>query len=147
MRTEPKPCKYCEGTNHYPYQCWKNPYLKKYGWKGSLNYKTYTKVVPKRRSKAIKLWRITRRQWFIDHAQESYECYLCGKYLTPIETTLDHVKPRSGNPSLRYEHENLQPCCWSCNTQKGSMSLEQYRIKYGSNTEEPESSTEGNSYQ
>lgn len=44
----------------------------------------------------------------------------------PSETTLDHVKSRSSRPDLRYEFSNLKPCCFTCNTLKGSKSVENY---------------------
>lgn len=40
------------------------------------------------------------------------------------ETTLDHVQPRSGAPDLRYEFSNLKPCCYACNSAKGSKRLD-----------------------
>lgn len=42
------------------------------------------------------------------------------KWMTPKETTLDHVLPRGSHPELRYELSNLKPCCWDCNYKKGS---------------------------
>jgi hypothetical protein len=40
------------------------------------------------------------------------------------ETTLDHVIPRSRAPELRYDPNNLRPCCWTCNSKKGSRVYE-----------------------
>lgn len=118
-----KPCGYCESTMHFPYQCFKNPHLKKYGWKGSKS--THTPKVRKGQSKHQKLWNRTRREWFIANPQEFYNCYICGLSLMPWETTLDHVRSRSRYPELRYVMENLQPCCWDCNTRKGSKDLDE----------------------
>lgn len=107
-----KPCKWCGSLNHWPYQCFYNPKPRK---KIKLHGQHYS------------MWEHTRNKWFKDNWAESYECYLCGRYLLPTETTLDHIKPRSSNPELRYEMSNLAPCCMTCNTLKGSQSLENYK--------------------
>lgn len=126
MPVPKKPCGYCDSLTHWPYQCYKNPYLKKFGWQGSKLYdNTRVQKKLKKRGKQHVNWMRTRRQWFIENLAESYECYLCGRYLEPYETTLDHVIPRSRAPHLRYEMSNLKPCCWSCNTEKGSKVYEQ----------------------
>jgi 5-methylcytosine-specific restriction endonuclease McrA len=76
-------------------------------------------------AKAAK-WREVRLDWIQKHPGP-WTCYICSVPLD-IEAhdgfqrlTLDHVLPRSTHPELRYEHANLEPCCWSCNTKKGSM--------------------------
>lgn len=80
------------------------------------------KPIPQQ-GKHAKKWQDTRKQWFRENPAKQYVCYLCGKLLNKEETTLDHIKPRSGNPELRYEFSNLKPCCWSCNASKGSKRL------------------------
>lgn len=123
-----KPCGYCESLNHWPYQCYRNPYLKKYGWKGSKNFDNpKTRKTLKSRGKGWLIWEKTRKQWFIENAADYYVCYLCRKGLMPYETTLDHIKPRSSHPELREEMSNLAPCCTKCNRDKGSQSLENYK--------------------
>lgn len=77
-----------------------------------------------------KKWKAYRRQWFINNPpnwEGFYECYLCGKWNYPKETTLDHVIPRSNTPNLSFDESNIKPACWSCNTLKGSQSVENYK--------------------
>lgn len=83
----------------------------------------------KKMGKKAKEWATVRADWFREHPADSYECYLCGKYLSVDETTLDHVIPRSNakNYSNRNEHSNLQPCCYACNGLKGSRRIEHIR--------------------
>jgi len=92
-----------------------------------------SKAKPPRKIKQVggitKKWLATRRQWFkenMPNEQGFYICYLCNKWLDHKETTLDHIKNRSSHPELRYEMSNLAPCCSTCNTFKGSQSLENY---------------------
>jgi 5-methylcytosine-specific restriction endonuclease McrA len=70
------------------------------------------------------MWRRTRRLWIENHPGP-WECYLCGCPLTTADMTLDHVKSRSRHPELRFEMNNLKPCCWACNTAKGSRDLQE----------------------
>lgn len=73
-----------------------------------------------------KLWLQTRRQWFKENPpnfEGFYICYLCGIWMEDRETTLDHVIPRSRAPHLRYDFDNIRPCCWKCNSEKGSKVL------------------------
>lgn len=77
---------------------------------------------------------MTRAAWFHSHAPDRdgfYTCYICGDKLLPRETTLDHVKSRSRHPELRFEPSNLQPCCWRCNTAKGSRDLDELELEGG----------------
>ena len=119
-RQLPKTCKYCgeENPRHWPFQCFKNPKRKKY----SIN-----KI-----GKVAKQMQSVREVWFRENPPngEYYYCYLgisnyCPNRLLPIETFLDHVKPRSRFPELRYDLLNLMPICYWCNTLKGSKSLEE----------------------
>lgn len=78
------------------------------------------------------LWKRARDEWFAAHPAKTYECYLriapsCPRTMTKDETTLDHVKSRGRHPELRYEQSNLRPCCWPCNTMKGSRDLEEVK--------------------
>lgn len=70
-----------------------------------------------------KQWLATRKTWFRKNPPNHegwYECYICGKWIKPYETTLDHVKSRSRHPELRFVQSNLKPCCYDCNREKGS---------------------------
>lgn len=53
-------------------------------------------------------------------------CYLCGKIIDPKDLSFDHREPYglSGNGSL----DNLYPCHKNCNTDKGMLNYEQYRL-------------------
>ena len=116
MPVQPKkPCKWCGEypARHFAYQCKENPKVRSYH---------ITK-----HGKVAQTWWNVRRKWFDDNKADNYTCYLCGKWLTPAETTLDHVVPRSHDASLRYETSNLRPCCYTCNGLKGSKSLENYK--------------------
>lgn len=103
-----KPCKFCGSKLHLSWQCYNNP-------NRSIQIKTKLK-----NSKTSMIWTKARRKWFRAHPADWYNCYLCGKILEPRSVTLDHVIPRSRAPHLRYDMANLKPCCWSCNTEKGS---------------------------
>lgn len=67
-------------------------------------------------------WLKRRKQWFKDHPADYYICYICGRGMMPNETTIDHVIPRSNarNYANRDDDDNLKPCCWTCNMEKGS---------------------------
>lgn len=126
LKTYPtKPCRFCGGLGHWPYQCFQNPKRKALKTSGKTN----------------KQWLVTRRTYFkrnppIMMPFPHYECYICGKWLIPPKSsgyyspeiaeqlgeypTLDHVLSRSRHPELRFGQDNLKPCCWQCNTEKGS---------------------------
>ena len=108
-----KICKWCgeAAPKHWPYQCRENP-----------NKNKAIHRIIRTRGKEAENWAMIRKSWFVAHPQDSYECYSCGKTLLPVATTLDHVIPRSNakNYANRHEFDNLKPCCWSCNYEKGS---------------------------
>lgn len=80
----------------------------------------WTKKKPiKQQGKATKKWLATRSRWIKENPPDWY-CYICGKHLNKATLTLDHIKPRSARPDLRYEFSNLAPCCSTCNYLKGS---------------------------
>lgn len=120
-----KPCRYCGSTLHYPSGCLRRP---------RKSAKPITRSTPpprqttpiRQRGKAADKWEATRREWFKQNPASSYTCYICDRFMLRSETTLDHVKPRGSRRSLRYELSNLQPCCGSCNGEKGSRNLESY---------------------
>lgn len=79
-------------------------------------------------TKHQKLWKKCREDWVKlnpPNHEGYYVCYLCHKWVHETELTLDHIIPRSRAPHLRYVHENLAPCCWECNTEKGSKVYKQ----------------------
>lgn len=80
-------------------------------------------------SKLSKLWLATRRAWFKANEADLYICYLCGKWMLKNETTLDHIQSRSRHPELRFELSNLDTLCYPCNQRKGSLSLDEMRLK------------------
>ena len=51
------------------------------------------------------------------------QCYICGKWVSEEEVTIDHVVPlaRGG----KHEASNLMPSCSFCNTSKGARKLEE----------------------
>lgn len=110
-----KPCKWCDSEKHLSWQCFKNPNRLK---------QTKTKI---KNGKQFWLGIQTRKAWYKENPADYYTCYLCGKSLLKQDVTLDHIKPRSGHPSLRHELSNLAPCCWECNNKKGSQSLDNYK--------------------
>lgn len=115
MKRLSKKCKWCGDPEpqHWPYQCFKNP-------KASMKrIKTITKS-----DHAHKRTRTAWYRKYLPNALGYYVCYLCGKWMLPIETTLDHVIPRSRAPHLMHDLENLKPCCWKCNGEKGSKVLD-----------------------
>lgn len=53
-------------------------------------------------------------------------CYYCGELISPESMTIDHVVPEcyGGTDSI----ENLVPVCKSCNSSKGSKTIEAFRV-------------------
>lgn len=80
----------------------------------------------KKIGKVGRQWWATRQEWISQNLPDSgyWICRYCGKYLTLDLLTLDHIIPRSRAPHLRFDHENLAPACWECNSQKGSLVYE-----------------------
>lgn len=129
-RAPKKPCKFCKKLGHYPYTCPDNPKVKQRARTGLKR----TRINPI--GKHGKLWISTRHQWIKDNPPpiegKFWLCYLrihpyCPVRLSLETLTLDHVVPRSNDPKLRYDHDNLRPACKYCNSEKGSKSLDQVR--------------------
>ena len=70
-------------------------------------------------------------------AKTDFHCAYCGKklrqrndsgntYYTCDDATIDHIVLRSKGGSNNLD--NLLPCCRSCNTSKGTKSLEEFRF-------------------
>lgn len=119
-----KPCKYCKQTTHFSYACYQNP-------KRAL--KTLKRSPINKVGKYTKQWYITRATWIRKNPPPIdgvwWECYLqihpwCPKRIDISHLTLDHVVSRSRDPSLRFNLNNLRPCCAYCNELKGSNSLD-----------------------
>lgn len=81
----------------------------------------------KKIGKVTKHWISTRNQWVKnnppDHAGY-YVCYLCNRPVHIDEMELDHRQSRSRRPDLRFEQSNLSPTHHTCNTEKGSKSID-----------------------
>lgn len=119
-----KRCKYCPGTDHTSFYCRLKP-------RAAIRAKKNPKAI----GKYGKQWLITRATWFSRNPRERYECYLklapnCWGTMGQEHTTLDHIKSRSRHPELRFDLDNLAPCCWPCNVAKGSKDLTQLREEY-----------------
>ena len=56
-----------------------------------------------------------------------WHCAYCGRDLCRQTMCIDHVHPKSqgGNNNI----ENLFPCCRSCNSSKGTMSIDDFRLR------------------
>lgn len=54
-----------------------------------------------------------------------FYCEYCGKDLNPINSTLDHVVPKTKGGSNCLS--NIKICCKSCNSAKHNRSIEEFR--------------------
>lgn len=96
-----------------------------------------TKAISRFGKQAAK-WMETRNEWMQQNppsspswsAERGWICHYCNKFLTYDELTLDHKYARSGAPELRYDLNNLVPCCYMDNKRKGSMDYDVYCEKY-----------------
>ncbi len=93
----------------------------------ALKYTKKRKAI-KKIGKQTDKWMQFRREW-IRKTPPPYICYLqitpqCPVVLKLDTLTLDHVIPRSGDPTLRYNSKNIKPACHWCNSKKGSKRLE-----------------------
>lgn len=132
MVIKPKPCKWCKGTNHQSFQCRLRP-----------RKPPKPKVrKPLKRSGPIKVkldeeWERTKAEWFEenppDHSGYYYcrldPCFFPGSPMTKSETRLDHELPKGKFPKLKYDKKNLRPAHDYCNSVKGSLMPEAYKIK------------------
>lgn len=70
------------------------------------------------------------RQKLWQKVYEKYgnNCYLCGRILDAQNRTVDHIHPLTmwGTNNI----ENLRPCCYTCNQQKGKKNLYDFCEKY-----------------
>ena len=56
------------------------------------------------------------------YLRDMYRCQYCSNIFETKNLTLDHVKPKSKGGQTNWE--NIVTCCKTCNTSKGSKSLE-----------------------
>ena len=98
-------CVTCGSTEHTAFYCPKKP----------------RKPLP-RSGKISRQWNSTRQKWIRDNP-EPWACYICFKPLDASTLTLDHLMSRSRHPELRFDVTNLAPCCWKCNSLKGSKNF------------------------
>lgn len=132
MVIKPKPCKWCEGTNHQSFQCRLRPRKPS---KPKAARKPLKRTAIK--VKVDTLWEATKKLWFElnppDHAGYYYcqlkPCFFPGVPMTKSECRLDHIKPKGKFPLLKYVLSNLRPTHDYCNGVKGSLSDEQYKEK------------------
>ena len=121
----PKPCKKCGRDGHSAAFCYQT------------KKKVPAKITPaKKVGKESKAWAEFRKHYLIlnpPNHEGYYECYICHKWVLADEITLDHVVAPSRNSLLRYNEENIRFCCYSCNTRKGSQSLERFLAKMSKN--------------
>lgn len=80
------------------------------------------KPINQRGKQAIR-WQDFRLDWLKRHKQAVFTCGICGLPVQREVVTLDHIKPRSGNPELRYSDSNIQPAHINCNLEKGSRRI------------------------
>ncbi|MBC7660043.1 MAG: HNH endonuclease [Chitinophagaceae bacterium] len=59
--------------------------------------------------------------------RDKYVCQYCSKKLSEKHATIDHIIPRSKGGSDTWE--NTVCCCVSCNSKKGSRTLEESQMK------------------
>lgn len=52
-------------------------------------------------------------------------CMACGDNKSQVH--IDHIKPRSKNPSLALDFNNLQVLCWRCNIGKSNKLKKDWR--------------------
>jgi 5-methylcytosine-specific restriction endonuclease McrA len=56
-----------------------------------------------------------------------FRCMSCGVPARKAELQIDHIKPISKYPELKYEPENLQVLCRACNISKGNRHKDDLR--------------------
>lgn len=126
-----KPCKWCSSKEHYQTFCRKRPQKEIKRTPLPQSRKPIKKV-----GKVTNEWLQFRKHYLVLHPPDEwgyYDCYLqtaplCPKRLLPNQVTLDHKIPRGGlkGANLKFNEDNIAIACSPCNTDKGSMSLENY---------------------
>lgn len=113
----PKPCKYCEGTDHYSINCFQKP----------------RHAIKKISNKTLNKKQIVDRLWYETNPPDdkgTWTCYLqltkqCPIKLTRSTIQLEHVKSKVRHPELKFEATNLKPACSWCNRMKGSLNADE----------------------
>lgn len=118
-----KSCKVCGSDLHTAFTCSRKP-----------RQQLRARKRMKRVGKVTKTWMHVRDQWIAENPPDYagyYYCYIpiCGLALTEKELTLDHMYSRSRHPELRFDLDNLAPCCTYHNKDKGSLDIDEYLIK------------------
>lgn len=57
----------------------------------------------------------------------NYRCAYCGRGLTLKTMRIDHFHPKAKGGKNHIE--NLMPCCQSCNSTKGTLDIEDFRLR------------------
>lgn len=60
------------------------------------------------------------------YAKTNGTCSYCDEKISDENAVIDHVVPKSKGGKNNIE--NLLPCCWSCNSSKGTKSLDDFRL-------------------
>ena len=82
-------------------------------------------IAKKKRPKGYlspKIWKSLRTEVFSMYGRKCMKCW-CEE----SEMHVDHIKPKSLYPHLKYDVENLQVLCKSCNFSKGFLDETDYR--------------------
>ena len=82
--------------------------------------------------KKARAWVATRQDWIKANPPDKFglwDCYLrispmCQNRVDNDTLSLDHIYSRSARPDLRLDFDNIKPCCYPCNSLKGSTKIE-----------------------
>lgn len=72
-----------------------------------------------------KLWSKIRSYMLNKH---DHKCMKCGKTPKLKDLHVDHIKPKSKYPHLKYKIKNLQLLCKKCNFEKSNHNENDYRL-------------------
>lgn len=120
---KPKPCKYCGGTDHTTLMCFNKPRVP---------------FKPATATKGYQNMEAAYTHWYRENPPDENDlwyCFYCGVPLTREPSkldmgvqriTIDHYLARSGNVEIKYDPANFVACCFKCNSEKGSMSGDDY---------------------
>lgn len=67
-------------------------------------------------------WRCERKDFLMEHPY----CYVCGNKAVLV----DHIRPHRGDMELFWDHNNWQPMCNSCHTQKTLRENKYFKHRY-----------------
>lgn len=60
---------------------------------------------------------------FIILQRDKFTCQYCGRKAPEVRLWVDHIKPQSKFPELKYQEKNLITACSDCNRGKADMLL------------------------